>query len=98
VTSQQRLVLVISIFASFVAFLDGSVVNVALPAISKELGGGLLIQQWVADAYLITLGSLILLAGSLSDLYGRKRILIWGLIGFGVTSILCAIAQSGRCV
>jgi EmrB/QacA subfamily drug resistance transporter len=95
VTSQQRLVLVISIFASFVAFLDGSVVNVALPAISKELGGGLLIQQWVADAYLITLGSLILLAGSLSDLYGRKRILIWGLIGFGVTSILCAIAQSG---
>lgn len=94
-TSQQRLVLVISIFASFVAFLDGSVVNVALPAISKELGGGLLIQQWVADAYLITLGSLILLAGSLSDLYGRKRILIWGLIGFGVTSILCAIAQSG---
>ncbi|MFI5270713.1 MAG: DHA2 family efflux MFS transporter permease subunit [Candidatus Saccharimonadales bacterium] len=94
-TSQQRLVLVISILASFVAFLDSSVVNVALPAISKELGGGLLIQQWVADAYLITLGSLILLAGSLSDLYGRKRILIWGLVGFGITSILCAIAQNG---
>ena len=89
---QQKLVLAISILASFVAFLDSSVVNVALPAISRNLGGGLATQQWVVDAYLITLGSLILLAGSLSDLFGRKRILVWGLIGFAVTSILCAAA------
>jgi MFS family permease len=67
---------------------------VALPAITRDLGGGLVVQQWVADAYLITLGSLILLAGSLSDLFGRKRILIAGLVGFGITSILCAIAPS----
>jgi EmrB/QacA subfamily drug resistance transporter len=93
-TKQQRLVLVISILASFVAFLDGSVVNVALPAISRELGGGLAVQAWVVDAYLITLGSLILLAGSLSDLFGRKRILKFGLIGFAVASILCAIAPT----
>ncbi len=59
-TKQQRLVLAISILASFVAFLDGSVTGVALPAISHEFGGGLLIQQWVNDAYLITLGTLIL--------------------------------------
>jgi len=70
-TKQQRLVLVISILASFVAFLDGSVVNVALPAIMRDLGGGLSVQQWVVDAYLVTLGSLILIAGSLSDLFGR---------------------------
>lgn len=94
-TKQQRLVLFISILASFVAFLDGSVVNVALPAISRELGGGLVTQQWVVDAYLLTLGSLILLAGSLSDLFGRKRILAAGLVGFGITSVLCAAAPSG---
>ncbi|MDB5170712.1 MAG: transporter [Candidatus Saccharibacteria bacterium] len=91
-TRQQRLVLIISILASFVAFLDGSVVNVALPAISRDLGGGLMTQQWVADAYLVTLGALILLAGSLSDLFGRRRILASGLIGFAITSILCAVA------
>jgi len=94
-TTRQRLVLVVSILASFVAFLDGSVVNVALPAISRDLGGGLAVQQWVVDAYLIALGALILIAGSLSDLLGRKRILTIGLIAFGIASILCAVAQSG---
>jgi EmrB/QacA subfamily drug resistance transporter len=70
------------------------VVNVALPAIARDLGGGLSAQQWVVDAYLITLGSLILLAGSLSDLFGRKKILLAGLLGFGVASALCAIAPT----
>jgi EmrB/QacA subfamily drug resistance transporter len=93
-TKQQRLVLIISILGSFVAFLDGSVVNVALPAIMHDLGGGLATQQWVVDAYLLTLGSLILVAGSLSDLFGRVRILAAGLIGFGVASLLCAIAPT----
>ncbi len=88
----QRLILWIAILASFVSFLDGSVINVALPAIERELGGGLATQQWVVDAYLITLGSLILLAGSLSDVLGRIVILRIGLIGFGVTSLLCAFS------
>jgi EmrB/QacA subfamily drug resistance transporter len=91
---QQRLVLTIAILASFVAFLDGSVINVALPAIVEELGGGLSVQQWVVDAYLITLGSLILLAGSLSDLLGRILILRIGLIGFAVTSVFCALSPT----
>lgn len=94
-TAQQRLVLYISILASFVAFLDGSVINVALPAMSEELGGGLSLQQWIVDAYLITLGSFMLIAGSLSDLFGRKRILSVGLWGFLVTSLLCAVAPNG---
>lgn len=94
-TSLQLRVLLIAILSSFVAFLDGAVINVALPAISRDLGGGLPLQQWVVDAYLVTLGSLILIAGSLSDVFGRKRVLYAGLIGFGVTSLLCAFAPTG---
>lgn len=92
---QQRLVVLVAILASFVSFLDGSIITVALPSIGKDLGGGLALQQWVVDAYLITLGSLILVAGSVSDLFGRKNVIKAGLIGFGVTSILCALAPNG---
>jgi len=91
-TRAQRVVLVASILGSFVAFLDASVVNVALPAIRNDLGGGISAQQWIVDAYLVTLGSFILLAGSLSDLFGRKRVFAAGLVGFGATSLLAAIA------
>ncbi|PYY48294.1 MFS transporter [Curtobacterium sp. MCPF17_050] len=92
----RRLVLVVAVLASFVVGLDSSVVNVALPAIRTELGGGLVVQQWTVDAYLVTLGSLVLVAGSLSDLFGRVRIITWGLVVFGVASVLCAAAPSGE--
>ncbi|MBN9607307.1 MAG: MFS transporter [Actinomycetales bacterium] len=88
----QRLVVVIAVLASFVSFLDGVVVNVALPAIEADLGGGLTTQQWAVDAYLVTLGSLILIAGSLSDAFGRVRVLTVGLLGFGATSLFVALA------
>ncbi|UUT35078.1 MFS transporter [Microbacterium elymi] len=91
-TGTQRRVLLIAILASFVSFLDGTVVTVALPAIQRDLGGGLVTQQWVVDSYLITLGALILVAGSLSDVFGRIVVLRTGLIGFAVASI--AIAAS----
>ncbi|MBO9624930.1 MAG: MFS transporter [Microbacterium sp.] len=86
----QRLVIAIAVLASFVTFLDGTVVTVALPAISRELGGGIITQQWVVDAYLITLSALILLAGSLSDAYGRVLVMRIGLIAFGIASLAVA--------
>jgi EmrB/QacA subfamily drug resistance transporter len=93
-TRLERLTLVAAILGSFVAFLDGSVVNVALPAIRRSLGGGITAQQWIVDAYLLTLGSLILIAGSLSDLFGRKRVFAGGLLGFGAASLACALAPT----
>lgn len=93
-TREQRLVLVIAILGSFVSFLDGTLANVALPAISAELGGGLSAQQWVVDAYLVTLGALILVAGAVSDAFGRLRVFRAGLIGFGVTSAAIALAPT----
>src|SRR4051812_33782415 len=79
---------------SFVAGLDATVVNVALPAIREDLGGGLAGQQWVSNAYLLTLGSLILVGGSVGDLYGERRVFSIGVGGFGVVSLLCALAPT----
>ncbi len=75
-------------------FLDGTIVNVALPAIRASLHGGLAEQQWVVEAYLLTLSSLLLVGGSLGDLFGRRRVFAIGLVGFGSASLLCAIAPS----
>ena len=86
--------LVATILGSGIALLDGTIVNVALPAIEEDLGGGLAGQQWVVNAYLLTLGSLILVGGSLGDLYGERRIFALGVAGFGVASILCALAPT----
>ncbi|PYI67975.1 MFS transporter [Arthrobacter livingstonensis] len=91
-TPVQRRVLGVAVLASFVAFLDGAIVNVALPAMTRELGGGITTQQWVVDAYLLALGSLILIAGSLSDTFGRVRILRAGLLIFGAASLACTVA------
>ncbi len=92
----QRVVLTVAVLASFVSFLDGTVVNVALPAISRDLGGGLSTQQWVVDAYLVTLGAFILVAGSLSDVLGRTLVLRIGLVGFGITSVAIAAAPTAE--
>ncbi|WP_199183033.1 MFS transporter [Cryobacterium sp. M25] len=93
--SREHRVLIVAILASFVAFLDGSIITVALPAISRELGGGLVLQQWAVDGYLLSLGALILVAGSLSDTFGRVRVLRIGLVWFGITSLACAVAPWG---
>lgn len=92
----KRLTLVACVLGTAVVFLDGTVVNVALPAIRDDLDTGLAAQQWVVEAYLLTLGALLLVGGSLGDLLGRKRIFSIGLAGFGVTSLLCAVAPSAE--
>jgi EmrB/QacA subfamily drug resistance transporter len=90
----KRLTLIACIIGSGIVTLDGTVVTVALPTIQRALGGGLAAQQWVANGYLLTLGSLILIGGSLGDLYGERRIFALGVFGFGVASLACALAPS----
>ena len=92
--SVKRLILIACILGSSIALLDGTIVNVALPTIQRELGGGLAAQQWIANAYLLTLGSLILIGGSLGDVYGERRVFAVGVAGFGVCSLACALAPT----
>src|ERR671927_1765947 len=91
-TTRKRLILVACILGSTIVFLDGSIVNVALPAIRRDLGGGLALQEWVVDAYLLTLGALILVGGSLGDLFGERDVFMLGTVAFGITSVVCALA------
>lgn len=93
-SATKRLTLIACILGSGIALLDGTVVNVALPSIQRALGGGLAGQQWVSNAYLLTLGSLILVGGSLGDLFGERRVFALGVGGFGVASLLCALAPT----
>ncbi|MET0558772.1 MAG: DHA2 family efflux MFS transporter permease subunit [Solirubrobacterales bacterium] len=93
-TRQQRLTLIATILGSTVVFLDSTVINVALPAISDSLDAGLAGQQWVVEAYMLTMVALLLVGGSLGDQFGRRRLYVIGLIGFAATSVLCAIAPS----
>ncbi len=90
----KRVTLIACILGSGIALLDGTVVNVALPTIQRALGGGLAAQQWIVNGYLLTLGSLILVGGSLGDLYGERRIFALGVSGFGVASAICAASPS----
>src|SRR5579862_10018113 len=88
----KRLTLLACILGSAAVFLDGTLVNVALPAIRADLHGGFATQEWIVDAYLLALGSLLLVGGSLGDLFGRRRIFAAGVAGFGAASVLCAAA------
>jgi EmrB/QacA subfamily drug resistance transporter len=90
----KRLVLIAAIMGTAVVSIDSTVVNVALPAIRSDLGGGLAGQQWISNSYLLTLSSLILVAGSLGDLFGERRVFATGVAGFGVASVVCALAPT----
>ena len=79
---RELLTLVATILGSTIVFLDSTVVNVALPAIGDDLGGGLSGLQWTLDGYLLTLSALLLLGGALGDEYGRKRMFVIGLVWF----------------
>ena len=91
---EKQLTLLAAVLGTSVVFLDATVTSVALPAIRGDLGGGLAGQQWVTNAYLLALGSLLLIGGSLGDVLGQKRVFLVGVAGFGLTSTLCAVASS----
>ncbi len=93
-TRKQLFTLIATIIGSGVVILDGSVVNLALPHIGRDLGGGFAAMQWIVDGYLLTLSALILLGGSLGDIFGQRRVYFTGLIGFGVASLLCGLAPN----
>src|SRR3984957_4543817 len=90
----KQLTLLAAVLGTSVVFLDATVTSVALPAIRGDLGGGLAGQQWVTNAYLLALASLLLIGGSLGDVLGQKRVFLVGVAGFGLTSALCAVASS----
>ena len=89
-----RVVLLTTVLGSGVALLDSTIVNVALPTIGRDLGADLAGLQWVISAYALTLAALILLGGSLGDRFGRRRAYVWGVAGFGVASMLCALSPN----
>lgn len=89
-----RWVIAATVLGSGVAFLDSTVVNVALPTISRDLHTGLSDLQWITDAYLLTLGALIILGGSLGDRFGRRRVFVFGLLSFTAASVICGAAPN----
>ncbi|MGI5350771.1 DHA2 family efflux MFS transporter permease subunit [Streptomyces sp. CA-250714] len=91
-----RWVLLATVLGSAMGFLDATVVNVALPAIGRDVGADVSELQWVLDGYLLTLAALILLGGSLADRYGRRRVFILGVVCFMIPSVLCAVAPNAE--
>jgi EmrB/QacA subfamily drug resistance transporter len=93
---QGRWVLLATILGSGIASLDATVVNIALPTIERELGGGLATMQWTSTGYTLTLSAFLLLGGALGDRYGRKRVFLIGVVWFALSSALCGIAPSSE--
>jgi EmrB/QacA subfamily drug resistance transporter len=93
-TRKQFWALTAVIISSGVAILDGSIVNLALPAIARDFHASFVTQQWIVDGYLLSLSALILLGGTLGDLFGRKKVYLIGLVGFGVSSLFCALSPA----
>ena len=95
---RRRWILIAAVLGSGIVFLDSTVINVALPRIGRDLPriflGVLEGQSYIYNAYLLTLCALLILAGALTDVYGRKRMFTLGLAGFGVTSVLCGLAPN----
>ena len=91
-----RWLLWVAVLGSGMAFLDGTVVNIALPDIGRDFDAGTSSLQWILNGYLLTLASLILLGGSLGDRYGRRRVFVLGVLLFTAASLLCAVSPSAE--
>src|SRR5213596_3322875 len=94
--ARHRWTLVATILASAMTFIDGTVVNVALPALQAGLDATITDVQWVIEAYALFLGALILVGGSMGDQFGRRRVFLAGVSFFTVASIACGLAMSPR--
>ncbi len=92
--SQRRMVLAACILASSMAFIDGSALTVALPALRDDLDASLSTVQWVINAYTLSFAAFVLIGGSMADVYGKARVLIFGCVAFGLASAWCALAGS----
>jgi EmrB/QacA subfamily drug resistance transporter len=90
--NQNQIALIAVVIGSAVAILDGTIVNLALPKIEAEWHSGYASLQWITDAYLLSLSALILIGGSLGDIFGRKKMYLIGVVGFGLSSLLCAFS------
>ena len=95
-TPRARWVLLATVLGSGIAFLDATVVNVALPTIGTELNASVAGLQWIVNGYTLTLASLILIGGSLGDRFGRRRIFLVGIVWFAATSLLCGMAPTSE--
>jgi len=93
-TARGRGVILATVLGSGMSFLDGLIVNIALPKIDEDISLGISGLQWVVSGYLLTLSALLLLGGALGDMYGRRRIYLAGLVVFVVSSALCGVAPS----
>ncbi len=93
-TRRQFFTLLATILGSGIVILDGTVVNLALPSIARNLHASFADLQWIVDGYLLSLSALMLLGGSLGDVLGRKRIYTIGLAGFGIASLVCGLAPT----
>ena len=91
-SAKGRFVLAATVLGSGMAFIDSTVVNIALPAIGKDLNASVADLQWIVNAYMLTLSGLILLGGALGDRYGRRKIFVIGVIAFAVASMVCGVA------
>lgn len=92
--ASRPFVLSATIVGSSMAFVDGTVVNIALPAIQQSLGASIAELQWVVNGYLLPLGALMLVGGGLGDRIGRRRIFIAGIVLFTLASVACALAPT----
>jgi EmrB/QacA subfamily drug resistance transporter len=93
-TPQARWVLLATVLGSGIAFLDATVVNVALPTIGRDLDASVAGLQWIVNGYTLTLASLILVGGSLSDRFGRRRVFLVGIVWFAAASLFCGMAPT----
>jgi EmrB/QacA subfamily drug resistance transporter len=94
--SARRLTLAATVLGSSLAFIDATVVNVALPEIQRDLGLGLTGQEWVYLSYSLALAALYLTAGAVGDRWGRRSVFVWGVTGFAAASALAGLAPSGE--